>query len=363
MILLAVALVVLTLPAEPPPGGAAFPFKKDDRVAWVGSSSTNIGVWPRTMEFLLRTRHPELNLTFRKLSTGGGSFATGIEKYDVWTADYRPTLVFLNYGSNDAGAGEKGLPTFKENMTKLVGKVGDGGACVVLVTPQAADERKSGVEPAARRRLYAETMLNFGKEKGWAVVDVHHPLEELQKRGRMDDENYTILKDTIHLTDPGYVAWAFYLYDRLGPPPAESSATLTANGKVTATVGCAVADVQAGDSTLRFVRRDAVLPLLPPVALPPRAHVPLEKHSRYLLAVTDLAEGRYEVLVEGKPVGAADAAALGRGVNLNTLLLDSGRPAPWEPLARQLWEGKSVDQVGRTAWRFEVRRLDSPSRP
>jgi len=43
---------------------AEFPFKPNDRVAWIGSSSTRIGTWCRTMEYLLRTRHPELKLAF-----------------------------------------------------------------------------------------------------------------------------------------------------------------------------------------------------------------------------------------------------------------------------------------------------------
>src|SRR5687768_8525670 len=79
-----------------------FALKKGDRIAWVGSSSTNIGVWPKTMEFLLRTRHPELQLSFKKFSTGGGTFATGVQNLDKWLADFQPTVVFLNYGGNDA---------------------------------------------------------------------------------------------------------------------------------------------------------------------------------------------------------------------------------------------------------------------
>src|SRR5271155_2539537 len=100
-----------------------FPFKTNDRAAWIGSSSTNIGVWPKTMEFLLRTRHPELKLSFKRYSTGGGTFATGLQNLDKWLADSKPTLVFLNYGTNDAAAGEKGLSAMKENIVKCVNKV------------------------------------------------------------------------------------------------------------------------------------------------------------------------------------------------------------------------------------------------
>ncbi len=335
----------------------AFPFKDGDRVAWIGSSSTNIGVWPRTMEFLLRTRNPDVHLTFHKFSTGGGTFATGVEKLDGWLADFKPTLVFLNYGANDAAAGEAGLPQFKENLEKCVAKAAAAGARVVLVTPQAADVRKSGEEAAARRRLYAETMLAFGKEKGWSVVDTFHPLEALQREGEKADKDYSILKDKIHLTDPGYVAWGFFLYERLTPPECESNAVLTADGKVTKATRCTVEDVKAEAGSVSFTRRDEALPILPPASvLPLREQAPLEKLSPYLLSVTGLVEGRYEIVCDGKTVGEADAVRLASGVNLNALLLESGKPAPWAELTDQLWAGKGLDRIGQTRWRFVVRK-------
>jgi hypothetical protein len=95
-------------PAEAPK--VFFPFKDGDRVAWIGSSSTAIGVWPKTMEFLLRTRHPDVKLEFKRFTTGGGTFATGTQKLDEWLGDFKPTVVLFNYGSNDVSAGAKGLP-------------------------------------------------------------------------------------------------------------------------------------------------------------------------------------------------------------------------------------------------------------
>src|SRR5215207_9102658 len=96
--------------------------QKGDRIAWVGSSSTRIGVWPRTVEFLLRTRHPGLSLQFQRFTTGGGTFATGLTKIDDWLAGFRPTVVVFNYGGNDAGAGWEGLARFKDNMARCVAR-------------------------------------------------------------------------------------------------------------------------------------------------------------------------------------------------------------------------------------------------
>lgn len=335
----------------------AFPFVQNDRVAWVGSSSTNIGVWPKTMQFLLNTRHPELKLTFGKFTTGGGTFATGIDKIDGWLTPFKPTVVVFNYGGNDAGGGEKGLPQFKKNMEGAMEKVrGHGVARVVFMTPQNADVRKSGKAPAERRALYADAMRTFGKEKGWPIIDVHTPLGELQAAGQKDDDAYTILSDTIHLTTPAYIAWAYFAYDSFVPPAPESVASLAADGTILAAVNCKITGVKADAGGLAFQRTDAVLPILPPQALPPRKHVPLEKLSRYMLKVKELPAGDYAVTCEGVRLGEASAKALADGVNLNSLLLDSGAKAPWEKQSRQWWDGKNLDAIGQTTWTFDVRK-------
>jgi hypothetical protein len=199
-------------------------------------------------------------------------------------------------------------------------------------------------------------MLAAGGERGWTVIDVHHPLEAMQRVGQRDDPAYSILKDHIHLTDAAYVAWGFLVYDRLDLPPARSGAALTADGRVTATERCEVRDVVADDAGVSFTRIDEVLPILPPGPLPPRLSVPLEARSRYLLQVTGLAAGDYEIRCEGRPIGTVDAATLTAGVNLNSLLLDAPRGAPWGALAAAIWEGKRLEEIGRTRWRFEIRR-------
>ena len=344
---------VVAAPPDSPAEGASL--RAGDRIAWVGSSSTKIGVWTRTVEFLLRTRHPGLGLHFRRFTTGGGSFATGLEHLDEWLDDFRPTVVVFNYGGNDARAGREGLGRFKDDMKRCVAAARAHGARVLLVTPQAADARKSGAEAAARRALYAETMLAFGRERGWTVIDVHHPLEAMQRANERDEPAYTILKDTIHLTDAAYVGWGFFVYDRLDLPFARSDAVLTAAGRVTATERCEIRDVVADEGGVSFTRIDEVLPILPPSPLPPRLSVPLEAQSRYLLTVTDLAAGEYEIRCEDRPIGTVDAGTLAVGVNLNSLLLDGRRDAPWGTPALAIWKEERLDEIGRTGWRFEVR--------
>jgi lysophospholipase L1-like esterase len=360
--LLLLALFLPVLPAAGQDKKTPFEFQKGDRVAWIGSSSTHIGVWPKTMEFLLSTRHPELDLKFKKFSTGGGTFATGLQNLDKWLDDFKPTVVVFNYGSNDAGGGEKGLPTLKENMTKCVAKVEATKARVFFTLFQGADPRKSGVEPAARRKLYAETQLAFCKEKGWPVVDVYHRIQHLQDAQQQVDDKYTILRDKIHLTDPAYIAWGYYLYQGLKQRSVENELVIFP-GQLLKESGCKLVGGLNGvkmsekEDQISFTRQDLVLPILPPGALPPRKLVPLEKLSYYGLNIGGLKmDAKYEIECEGKTLGVVTGLDLRKGINLNTLILDNNVTPPWDDLAKNIWAGKDLDKIGKTQWTWRIVR-------
>jgi lysophospholipase L1-like esterase len=339
---------------------APFELKKGDRIAWVGSSSTNIGVWPKTMEFLLRTRHPELELSFKKFSTGGGTFATGVQNLDKWLDDFKPTVVFLNYGSNDAGAGEKGLPAMKANIVKCVEKIEARKARVIFTTFQGADPRKSGEEPAAKRKLYAGALVDFCKEKNWPFVNVYPRIQYLQDEMQRIDEKYTILRDKIHLTDPAYIAWGFYLYQGMKLKDEECELVVFP-GQFVKGFGSSVpgglggvSETKSGDQ-IRFKRQDKTLPILPPGPLPPRKLVPLEELSSYVLNIGGLdMQAKYEILCEDKSLGVVTGKDLRIGVNINKLILDNNVTPPWDELARNIWAGKDLDKIGKTEWNWRV---------
>jgi lysophospholipase L1-like esterase len=366
----------------------AFPFKEGDVVMWAGSSSTRIGVWSATMEFLLRTRHPELHLSFSRQTTGGGTFATGLKKLPEWLAKEKPSVVFFNYGGNDATGGVKGLPQFKQNLQKCVDTAKSAGASVVVLTPQANDLRMAKPGAPALRKIFSYNMIELCNDKKINVVDTHSRLEILQKQMEAENKSATINVDIIHLTHSAYVAWGYFLYERLTPPAAESAAEISADGKVGALTHCKITDVQADSHGVSFLRADEILPLLPPNPLPPldaaaqkkfepkgpkdlvayikaegrnlpsRKYVELEANSKYLLKVTGLAEGEYEISCEGKPVGVVNASRLATGVNLNSVLLDSKNVAPWDALVRQIWTGQELSSIGKTAWRYSVKRVN-----
>jgi hypothetical protein len=91
------------------------------------------------------------------------------------------------------------------------------------------------------------------------------------------------------------------------------------------------------------------------VHLPTRYSVPIEAHSRYLLQVTGLAAGRYEIRCDGRVLATVGSDELSVGVNINSLLLDAARVPPWWRVAWEIWGGHSRGVVGYTKLRFEVR--------
>src|SRR5688500_3722973 len=155
--------------------------KESARVAFIGSSSTKIGVWPSTLEFLLRTRHPDLKLSFSRHTTGGGTFATGLQNMDKWLADGKPSVVLFNYGGNDAAGGEAKLPEFRNNLDAAMEKVKQAGARSILITHQPSDLKYPKVKEveASRRTLYAEAMLSHARNKNYNIIDTHHPLAKM----------------------------------------------------------------------------------------------------------------------------------------------------------------------------------------
>ena len=157
--------------------------------------------------------------------------------------------------------------------------------------------------------------------------------------------------------------------------------------KIVAAHNCSAKFVES-NALLAFEREDAVLPILPPNPLPednpfrnhiaakpgfgpaltagletrklpPRAFVPLEKHAQYLLKISGLEPGTFELNCNGKPVGTTDQTHLAAGINLNTLYLDAGLPSPWESISESLWHGSRLHELPSRKMTFTHTRAAS----
>jgi hypothetical protein len=133
---------------------------------------------------------------------------------------------------------------------------------------------------------------------------------------------------------------AFALLKGLGVPADVSSAEIdAAQAKVVRAAGCRVTDVRSKGREVEFTRLEDGLPLNYGIfhALNYR-YVPVpDELNRYLLTVTGLPAGRYEVSADGRSAGAYSATQLAAGVNVASTTADPWQPGgPWSAQANML---------------------------
>jgi hypothetical protein len=114
------------------------------------------------------------------------------------------------------------------------------------------------------------------------------------------------------------MAWC--ILKELGAPADVSSATIDATARKLVTADkCRITNVEvAADGALSFRRDDDALPMpLDPRAEPALRWAPIvDDLDRYLLKVTGLKNGRYEVCIDGEKCATVDAATLSAGWNM-----------------------------------------------
>ena len=103
--------------------------------------------------------------------------------------------------------------------------------------------------------------------------------------------------------------------------PGVSSATLTADGKVAATKGCKISDVAADGGKLAFTRVDEVgsWPVDPKSKAAAELLPKIHELSRWMLTVSDLPAGNYQVTIDGKPAATLTEKELANGWNMATV--------------------------------------------
>ena len=99
-------------------------FRDHDRVVFLGDSITVLHTWTRLVELSVRLRHPEWSLTFVNAGVGGNTVEDALERLDVDVLVHQPSVVFVNFGMNDASFpdGSSGA-AFEKNMTTLLDRL------------------------------------------------------------------------------------------------------------------------------------------------------------------------------------------------------------------------------------------------
>lgn len=127
---------------------------------------------------------------------------------------FKPTVVSIMMGMNDATKGPDGREAFRESFFKLIDRIRkETGALILLHTPNPitpAGATRRGDLPA-----YAQIVREVAMEKGVALCD-QEKMWQAHMANRKTDLNYLLNDGTIHPNDVGHVLFAHNFCKTLG---------------------------------------------------------------------------------------------------------------------------------------------------
>lgn len=317
-----------------------FALRDGDTVAFLGDSITAARTYGKLVENYTLLRFPDRKVRFFNVGRGGDTAAGGLERLHRDVFDRGATVLTVAYGVNDIGWGVKAdaehRQKYLDSIREIVLNCQKRGVRVFICSAAAtaADPDKSETDFL---KLMCDDGLKIARENGGGAIDVQGEMRSIQRKMKQANEGVTDLAkkqtlhaaDGIHLNELGQVAFAYAVLKGLGAPPEVSAVTIDAKSlRVGDSQGCQISDVTNRSESLAFTRLDGGLPLNGETffALNFR-FVPIPNElNRYMLTVTSLPSGKFDVHVDDRLVGSYSADQLAGGVNLA-----SATPDPWLP--------------------------------
>lgn len=180
-------------------------FRDHDRVVFLGDSITVLHTWTRLVELSVRLRHPEWSVTFINAGIGGNTVEDALERLDVDVLAQQPTVVFVNFGMNDASfpEGSSGA-AFEKNMTTLLDRLAKAKVRRVVWLDTTPYDTSVGAGNAFNRRRVAritelvEFAKTLGAERELPVVPVNDAVTRAITAWKAGKRTENLMPDRIH---------------------------------------------------------------------------------------------------------------------------------------------------------------------
>jgi len=269
----------------------------------------------------LTSRWPDRNVTFRNLGWSGdnvwgdaragfGTRADGFRLLKDHVLSLNPTVIVVAYGGNEAFDGEAALPKFVDGLNILLDTLSPARRalcywrrCARKTSAGRCPTDAEKQEPAPLHRRPARR----GQEAWLTFADMNDFLGDGPKAPPLTD-------DGLHLTGAGYWRAAFALEHSLDLPDRNWSIEIGAASKKAKTQGAKVENINTTpQATLSFQVVDAALPLAPPTEDAAARPTPAAR----VLKATELADGKFTLFIDGRPVVTRSNEEWGKGVTLS----------------------------------------------
>lgn len=252
---------------------------------------------------------------------------------------------------NDIGWGMKADAEHKAayltSLRRLIALCQEHKVRVFICSPAITNE-----DPDSAEKGFLQQMCNEGlalaQSLGADTIDIQRAMRKVQRhvlaanKNQKDTAKRTKLhvEDGVHLNELGQLAMAFAILKGLGAPADVSSAVIDAAGaKIESATGCVVSAVKQTTDGVEFDRLDEGLPLnFGTFGAFNFFFIPVpEELNRYMLTVSGLAAGKYDLLAGGRALGKFTASQFAHGLNISSMTANGWEPGgPWDAQAAAL---------------------------
>lgn len=298
--------------------------KQNDLWVMAGDSITAQRQHSNYIEAFYRTRYPNLNLRFRNSGIGGNRTSSVLARFDYDVAAWKPTIVSIELGMNDVGSGDDPR-VYIDEMRQLIQKIREIKAQPVLISSSPVNDGSvTGDWKSDRcRRIdpYTVALKKLAQEEKVVMIDQYHALLDLWGKNKQLPTAIDLTGDEVHPGPVGQYTMAGVILSQLQVDRDVSSATLSADGKVTSAKRCKISDVSVDGGKLAFTRVEEVgsWPIDPKSKAASDLLPEIHQLSRWMLTVSELPAGKYKVLIDGRPAATLTEKELTDGWNMATV--------------------------------------------
>lgn len=321
-------LAVALLLALAQPVAAEPALKKGDRVVFLGDSITAASTYTRLVEIYFRLRHPDLDVEFVNSGIGGETATQGFDRLDQDVLAFQPTVVFVNFGMNDAGEPKStDHGNFEKWMPEIFDKLADKQVRLVVwleTTPFDTDgqgAKESGRARETRIKQLVEFAEKEGAKRGLVVVPWHATMEAALAKYKKAKLARKLIPDRVHPSPGGHALMAVEILRALG----EDLSAVVVAGKLAGgrlhleRPGADPLDLAwdgKSATTIDLGKTTPPVPFLLELDKGAPVSTELAALGRFELRLSGLPAKRYAVAWNGVALGTFTARELEKGIDL-----------------------------------------------
>lgn len=325
-----------------------FALHDGDTVVFLGDSITAARTYTKIIESYTLLRFPDRRVRFRNAGIGGDTAAGSLKRLERDVFAQGATVLTVCFGLNDIGWGvqadEEHKTRYLESLRTIIQECRQRKIRVFICSGPVTAEDPDKSETGFLQKMCDEAFVMAGQQ-GAQTIDVQRPMREIQRRvlavnKKIKDESKQVrlhVADGVHLNDLGHLAMAYAFLKGLHAPGEVSRAEIdAAAGNAVAVQGCRISDVRRLADGCEFTRLDEGLPFNNGLFYALNfAYVPMHRDfNSYRLKVMGLADGTYEIKVDGRGAGRFTAKQLAVGVDIASTTSSAWQPGgPWDAQA------------------------------